>query len=172
MPRGPAEVQPTRGTARPGRIVSVKPIHLRILLAAALVAGGSPAFAGLGQSVSGASTAVTTSVTTQQGVTASGAAYTHVQRQLDSGTTVHEYADASGTVFAVAWSGPFLPDLRELLGSSFGALTATAGKGRTSAVSVSRPDLMLVSAGHMGAFEGRAWLPPRLPAGFDPRQLP
>jgi len=150
----------------------VNPNHLRILLAAALVAGAGPALAGLGEPVSGASAAATTSVTTRQRLTPAGAAYTHVQRQLDSGTTVHEYADASGTVFAVAWSGPFLPDLRELLGASFGALSATAGKGRTSAVSVSRPDLMLVSAGHMGAFEGRAWLPPRLPAGFNPRQLP
>ena len=103
---------------------------------------------------------------------AAGGAYTHVQRQLDSGTVVHEFAGADGKVFAVSWNGPFLPDLRELLGPSFAALQDSAARGRTSALSISRPDLVLVSAGHMRGFEGRAWLPPKLPAGFDPRQLP
>jgi hypothetical protein len=32
-------------------------------------------------------------------------------------------------------------------------------------------EAVVVSEGHMGAFEGRAWLPARLPAGFDPREM-
>lgn len=142
----------------------------RLLVAVALAAA-TPAFAALGSAPTAPSPPASPA-TTQQAVTASGAPYTHLQRQLDTGTVVHEFVDAGGTVFAVAWSGPFLPDLRELLGASFPALQEGAARGRTSALSISRPDLVLVSAGHMRGFEGRAWLPTRLPAGFDPRQIP
>src|SRR3954464_10760371 len=36
-----------------------------------------------------------------------------------SGTTIREYVDSSGTVFAVAWDGPWLPDFRQVLGEHF-----------------------------------------------------
>jgi hypothetical protein len=39
--------------------------------------------------------------------------------QLPSGTSVREYADAGGTVFAVAWDGPTKPDLNQLPGQYF-----------------------------------------------------
>ena len=142
----------------------------RLLVAVALAAA-VPAFAALGSAPTSPPPSASPA-TAQQAVTAAGAAYTHLQRQLDTGTVVHEFVDAGGTVFAVAWSGPFLPDLRELLGASFPALQESAAHGRTSALSINRPDLVLVSAGHMRAFEGRAWLPTSLPAGFDPRQIP
>ena len=140
-------------------------------LAAVALAAAAPAFAALGGAPMAAPPQVATAGT-QQAVTSAGAAYTHLQRQLDTGTVLHEFVDAGGSVFAVAWSGPFLPDLRELLGASFTAMQESAARGRTSALSISRPDLVLVSAGHMRGFEGRAWLPTRLPAGFDPRQIP
>ena len=125
-----------------------------------------PAWAGLGGHATGA--------TGSDLATPAGAPYRQQVTQLDSGTTVREFIDARGTVFAVSWSGPFLPDLRELLGEHFADLRQSelGGKGRSGSVSISRPDLMLVSAGHMGAFQGRAWLPGQLPAGFDPRTLP
>mgnify|MGYP006207409667 CR=1 FL=1 len=37
--------------------------------------------------------------------TPSGASYAHSQRRLASGTTVHEYIEPSGTVFAVGHAG-------------------------------------------------------------------
>src|SRR5580704_12348400 len=46
----------------------------------------------------------------------------HMQgtRQMAAtGTVVREYASPTGTVFAVAWQGPWLPDMRQLLGSYF-----------------------------------------------------
>jgi hypothetical protein len=105
--------------------------------------------------------------------TPSGARYTHRAQQLPSGTMVHEYVDVSGRVFAVAWSGPFQPDLRSLLGTHFDTLTrGAAAHGRNTAVSVQRPEVVIVSAGRMGAFQGRAWLPGGLPQGFDPGILP
>ena len=107
-------------------------------------------------------------------LTPSGAAYTHLKRQLESGTTVHEFVDSAGRVFAVAWSGPFLPDLRELLGAHFTVLAQeeAAQRSKSSSVEVRRPELVIVSSGRMRAFHGRAWLPRQLPAGFDPARLP
>jgi hypothetical protein len=102
------------------------------------------------------------------------AAYTDVEKILESGTVVHEYVDASGTVFAVSWAGPFLPDLKEILGSHFNALVTHANKsakaGR-SQLALRQSDLVIVSGGHMGSFEGRAWLPAKLPAGFEPGDI-
>jgi hypothetical protein len=105
--------------------------------------------------------------------TAAGAAYTDIRHALDSGTVVHEYADASGRVFAVSWAGPFKPDLKQLLGRHFDGMAAGAGaqRGERSRLDVETGDLVVQSGGHMGAFEGRAWLPARLPAGFDPQEM-
>jgi len=94
-------------------------------------------------------------------------------RVLASGTRIVEYADLHGTVFAVAWSGPYLPDLHGLLGRHFASFTQQQQQQRTlhAAVVLRSSEVVVVSAGRMGAFEGRAWLPPRLPAGFDPGAL-
>ena len=103
---------------------------------------------------------------------ASGAApvYTVTQSTLDSGTVVREYSDAAGKVFAVSWNGPALPDLRTLLGDHFDAMTSGAAKrphAGHSQLAVNRPDIVIVSSGHMRSFTGHAWLPSQLPAGFD-----
>ena len=89
---------------------------------------------------------------------------------LPTGTRVREYVSARGTVFAVSWNGPFLPDLRDLLGPHFETMTAEAAlnpKAGRSQLVVRRPEVVIFSGGHMRAFEGRAWLPAELPAGFD-----
>jgi hypothetical protein len=88
---------------------------------------------------------------------------------LDNGTTVREYA-AGGIVFAVAWNGPFLPDLRKLLGPHFDTLTGAAAhrpKGGHGQLHIQQPDLTIESTGHMRAYAGRAWVNSLLPAGFD-----
>lgn len=96
--------------------------------------------------------------------------YTVSETTLDSGTVVREYVGADGAVFAVSWNGPFLPDLRTLLGPQFSTLTAEtasrrqAGRGR---VHIERPDVVIESGGHMRAYQGRAWIGSALPGGFD-----
>jgi hypothetical protein len=106
------------------------------------------------------------------GATSAGVGYIDIARTLKSGTVVHEFVDASGSVFAVTWSGPFKPDLKELLGRHFDALGQGAQGGATPAASAAKRDEVVVqSGGHMGAFEGRAWLPSRLPAGFDTQEM-
>jgi len=139
----------------------------RRCLAAALLAASGTCWAALGEPM--ASSSATSSESAQ---TASGARYTVLASRQDSGTDVREYANADGIVFAVTWNGPFLPDLRALLGSYFKDMEQhSAGAGRSSAVSIQTPELTLLSGGRMGAFRGRAWLPRQLPAGLDPRTL-
>ena len=125
------------------------------------------ALAGLGSTPSsfGSGTPATTTAFGAGG----GPIYTDQKRTLDSGTVVHEYVNAGGIVFAVSWSGPFMPDLDVLLGSYFQYLLAQSQKqsrGDRSHIEVRRDDVVIYSGGRMGAFEGKAWLPALLPAGF------
>lgn len=101
----------------------------------------------------------------------SAAAYTVREITLGSGTVIHEYASAAGTVFGLAWRGPTMPDLASLLGSYFpqytaGVQAAHAARGWRAPVSVDTSALVIRTGGHMGAFSGQAWLPAALPAGL------
>jgi len=88
--------------------------------------------------------------------------------QLPSGTVLREFADAQGTVFAVAWSGPTMPNLRQALGSYFDDYV-NAPKDKHmghSHLEIRQNDLVVQSSGHMrGGFHGRAYVPEAVPAG-------
>jgi hypothetical protein len=104
------------------------------------------------------------------GVSTPAANYVRRETTLPSGTVVREYISATGTVFAVAWAGPFMPDLKSLLGVHFDTLVAEAAKtsaASRSSVIINRPDVVIRSGGRMGAFQGSAWIPAALPAGFS-----
>lgn len=113
------------------------------------------------------------SVQKTQATTSSGVPYTDISRTMRGKTQVHEFVDATGTVFAVSWSGPFKPDLSKLLGRHFEVFQKGEGRrtGDRTHQRVETDDMVVVSAGHMGALIGRAWLPARLPAGFDPEAM-
>ena len=88
-----------------------------------------------------------------------------------SGTMIREYVNPSGVVFAVAWDGPWLPDLRQVLGDQFDryqAVMQTRQRGRSGrgAVVIDEPGLVVQMSGHPRAFKGRAYLPAQLPAGL------
>lgn len=145
---------------------------MKKLFAAVLAASVMSSWAGLGGAPSGPGPRV---LSAQSNAGSTGqAAFTDRERKLDSGTTVHEFVDANGIVFAVSWSGPYLPDLKELLGKHFDTMVAHANgmarSGRTQ-LALRQGDLVIVSGGHMGAFQGKAWLPARLPAGFDAKDI-
>jgi len=95
--------------------------------------------------------------------------YTVHEIQAASGTLVREYISAQGQVFAVAWQGPLMPDLQQILGSHFADYAAAARnkRARRGPVLVQQPDLVLQSGGHMRAFSGRAYLPQLLPANVN-----
>lgn len=109
------------------------------------------------------------------GSSAAAAAYTVNETMLDSGTVVREYVGSGdGNVFAVSWNGPFIPDLRTLLGSHFATLTSAAAarpKAGHSQLSVKDGDVVIVSGGHMRAYAGRAWIVSALPAGVSADEI-
>jgi hypothetical protein len=93
--------------------------------------------------------------------------FTVHELQVPSGTTVREYVSPTGTVFGVAWEGPSMPDLRQLLGAYFDMYVAATAARRTrgSPVLIELPGLVVQSSGHMRAFAGKAYIPAGLPQG-------
>jgi hypothetical protein len=147
--------------ARPARIV---------VLLLSLTAFPSAAFAALGGSL----TTVDADRVHVQGalmrIVRSNAYALHEIRSA-SGTMIREYVDAAGTVFAVAWDGPWLPDLRQVLGEHFEHyLAAMRGRHRArtgrGVVAIDEVGLVVQMSGHPRAFTGRAYLSARLPAGI------
>jgi len=93
--------------------------------------------------------------------------------QLPSGTILREFAALDGNVFAVAWSGPAIPNLRQALGRYFD-IYVTAAKAKHAGhrhLEIQQNDLVVQSSGHMRAFSGRAYLPQSLPAGTTVAEL-
>ncbi|WP_321813863.1 MULTISPECIES: DUF2844 domain-containing protein [unclassified Paraburkholderia] len=115
--------------------------------------------------------AQSTSSSTSSTSSTSSATYTVRETTLVNGTAVREYLSSAGTVFAVAWSGPQMPDLSALLGTYFPQYVAGVQASRANGVrgpgAVESSALVVHSGGHMGAFSGQAWLPSALPSGFS-----
>jgi hypothetical protein len=92
---------------------------------------------------------------------------------LPSGTQVREYAATDGKVFAVAWNGPTVPNLRQTLGQYFDRYVAAAKANRLGRhpLRIDASDLVVHTGGHMRAFSGLAYLPQALPEGVTPGDL-
>ena len=97
--------------------------------------------------------------------------YTVHEIQSPSGTVVREYVSSEGKVFAVAWRGPFLPDLHQILGASFEPFTQAARAQKTrpghGPVVIRQAGLVILSGGHTHDFFGKAYLPELLPQGVS-----
>ena len=140
------------------------------LITAATVVLLSPfAFAGLGEDV--------TSIQADQAQmqaslrTTQTSAYTLHEIQAPTGVIVREYVSA-GKIFAVAWEGPWPPDMRQVLASYFGQYEQAA-QAQLNSRSARRPfmlqlpGLVVQSGGHMRSFAGRAYIPEALPPGVS-----
>jgi hypothetical protein len=103
------------------------------------------------------------------------ATYTVHALTLANGGVAREYTRGDGVVFAIAWRGPGRPDLRQLLGGYFDTFQADnglpGGRRTRRPLSVDRPDFIVRSGGHPGAFWGVAYLPQLAPAGFSVNDL-
>jgi len=89
--------------------------------------------------------------------------------QLPSGTLVREFVGSDGKVFAIAWKGPTMPNLRQTLGQYFDNYV-TAAKAKHLGhdhLQIQQSDLVVQAAGHMRAFSGRAYLPQAVPSGVS-----
>jgi hypothetical protein len=140
------------------------------LIATATVVLLSPfAFAGLGEDVSSIQADqahMQASLRTTQ-----TSAYTLHEIQAPSGVIVREYVSA-GKVFAVAWEGPWPPDMRQVLASYFGPYEQAAqaqlnSRSARRPFMVELPGLVVQSGGHMRSFAGRAYIPETLPQGVS-----
>lgn len=92
------------------------------------------------------------------------------------GVVVREYVSTSGSVFAVSWQGPFMPDLKQLLGTYFENFSVAAREhmnknGTRSALNIQKPSLVFRNAGHMRAYVGIAYDPRFVPAGVNADDL-
>ena len=97
------------------------------------------------------------------------AGYQMQEIQLPSGTLVREFVGPNGTVFAVAWNGPTVPNLRQTLGQYFDNFVAAAQAKHAGHrhLQIQQSDLVLQTGGHMRAFSGLAYLPQAVPAGVS-----
>jgi hypothetical protein len=99
-------------------------------------------------------------------------AYAIHEITTQTGTLIREYVSLEGRVFGVAWEGPFMPDMRQLLGGYFEHFSAAAKVQRDSHVgrrplNIQERGLVVQTAGHMRAYSGRAYDPALLPAGVS-----
>jgi uncharacterized protein DUF2844 len=148
---------------------SIESVKNCVLASGLLIAALSPciAAAGLGEpetSVKADVTQLRGSVTVTQ-----HASYRLHEIQLPSRTLVREFATPGGSVFAVAWSGPAMPNLRQTLGAYFDNYTAAAkaAHGGHHRLLIRQSDLVVQAAGHMRAFSGLAYLPSAIPRGVS-----
>ena len=100
--------------------------------------------------------------------------YTVHELKTPSGIWIREYA-AGGTIFAVAWQGPWRPDMRQLLGSYFDeyakALQTQGRRPGRKPVRIELPDLVVTMGGHLRGFTGHAYVPGMLPQGVREEEL-
>lgn len=118
------------------------------------------------------STAASTTSSTASGTST----YTIETLTTTDGTTINEYLSAEGAVFAIVWSGPFMPDLQQLLGTYFstfksGAAALAADHRTVGAIVLDTGDLVVHSGGTMRAFHGVAYLKNALPSGLTAADL-
>jgi Protein of unknown function (DUF2844) len=144
------------------------------MLSAALLISASPVFAALGEAAS----SVQADQAHMQGTlkTTQSQSYTVHEIRAATGTVVHEYVSPSGRVFAVAWQGPWPPDMRQILGSYFEQYQQ-AVQARTNSpagrkpLRIEQPGFVAHASGHMRSFAGHAYIPDMLPQGVSPEEI-
>jgi hypothetical protein len=150
------------------RLVPLKSLLLLLGLGSMLPGLASAALGGLEISVKADAAEVQGSIKVQE-----HALYRVHEIQMPSGTRVREFVSPAGTVFAVAWQGPMMPNLRQTLGPYIDNYVA-ASKLKVAHhrfVQIHQDDLVVESAGHMRAFTGRAYLPAAIPSGVNLEDL-
>jgi hypothetical protein len=102
--------------------------------------------------------------------------YTVHEIQSANGAVVREYVSAEGKVFAIGWNGPWMPDLRQLLGNYFeqyvqAAKAQNAARPGRRPLLIEQPGLVVEVGGHPRAFTGRSYVPEMLPQGVRAEEI-
>jgi hypothetical protein len=101
-----------------------------------------------------------------------GNAFTLHEIQSAAGTTIREYVSSAGDVFGVAWNGPSMPDLSQVLGAYFPAFQRAVQQQRQTRhargpLTIDDGELVVQVSGHMRSFAGRAYVKRLMPASVD-----
>ena len=96
-----------------------------------------------------------------------------VHEMATSGGRVREYVTRTGTVFAVTFQGPSMPNLHAVLGSHYGEYATAVSARRTNhkVFAMSEPGLVMEVVKLPRGFTGSAHVPALLPAGVAARDL-
>jgi hypothetical protein len=144
-----------------------------VILAVAGLSAGPPVWAALGGDVSSIDAdrasmkGALTAFSTVKG-------YAVHELTTPAGVHVREYLTSGGKVFAVSWQGPFIPDLKQMLGAYYARYAEAASsqhEGGHRHFRIAQPGLVVESNGRMRAFYGRAWDPALLPQNFTPADI-
>ena len=141
-------------------------------VAAIAMLQASPASAVLGGDLSTV-TAAQSRMRAARVTTATAQGTTVHELRLADGSAIREFVNAQGLVYAVAWSTRLKPDFSYLLGTyandfNAGVAASASSPGLKRSAAVERGDLVVQSAGRLGAFVGKAWLKSQMPAGQGP----
>ncbi len=139
---------------------------LALALAAALAAG--PARAALGEQEASVEADGKALAMRRQAPTARGGGVA-VHELRGPTQAVREFADANGTVFAVAWSGTAAPDLPRLLGAYHPEYRDAASRrpALRGPRRVESANVVVETWGRGRALHGRAWVPSLVPPGAN-----
>src|SRR5579863_132004 len=99
-------------------------------------------------------------------------AYTTHEITAPGKTVIKEYVSPEGKVFAISWSGPFIPNMQQLLGTYSDRFVQAAKLQREShpghrPVNIQQSDFVFQNGGHMRSYFGRAYLPAMVPQGVN-----
>lgn len=143
-------------------------VYSKLVAALIILATAFPAWASLG----GDTASIQADQLHMQGsrTTKVAESFTVHEIQSASGTVVREYLSPEGQVFAVAWNGRWMPDLRQLLGGYFEQYRAavqppSGARVVRRPIVIDQPGLVVQIGGHIRAFSGRAYVPEMLPSG-------
>lgn len=94
--------------------------------------------------------------------------YTIYEIRISTGTSVREFISPAGVVFGVAWEGPIVPELQQLLGAYFQKYSEAVQAQKSKYISrrplrIHLPDLVFETGGHVGSYYGRAYVPQNVP---------
>jgi len=148
------------------RLVWARPVFVAVALV--IMGLTAPAFATLGgdvASVEADRAKMNAAVTVTQ-----NQAYEVHEIKAENGIVVREYVSPDGRVFGLAWKGPFMPDMPQLLGAylqqySAAAKAQKAGHAGRRPLNIQEPGLVVQTSGHMGFYSGKALDPGLLPQG-------